>query len=1135
MLSTTTTRVLFSVLAFGCCASAQTFFPVPTLQFVKPFGGADPLPQVITVASATNTQFTYTVTSFTSTGSWLVPSPGTGCCEGTPSSISVGVLTSATLAVGSYSGQIVLTAYDTAITLTVMANLTVTATATSFLDNLPGQMSFWMQPGGTALSSQFIQVRNGGTGSLSWNLAMSTADGGGWLTSNVSSGTAPTTVTVGVNVANLPNHGSIAGTYVGQLVFSGGSTTETVPIVVAVGNNLFDQVNPLNFTMVFGGANPLPQVVTLASSGTTSVSSTVTGSSTATGGSWLPSLTTGCCLGTPSAITVKVAAPAAMPVGTYTGQFVVTPYDDEGVAMVVPVTLTVAPVGSDYLDNLTGQMSFSMVKNGASVTSQFIQVRDAGPGSLDWSLTTSTADTSPWLTASSYSGTAPTILTVGVTPANLPNGGVIPGTFIGQLVFTGNGTTVTVPVSVTVGADVFTQVNGINFTKVFGGANPLSQKLTIPSTGSASLSYTVYTYTASGGSWLSSPGNSGCCLGTPSSLTVTVDAAADLAVGTYTGEVAIVPYDDEGAPMIVPVTLTVAAVGTTYFDDMPGQMSFSLATGAANNPPAQPIQIRNGGQGTLNWTLVTSTADGGSWLNASTTSGTAPSTVSVSISKSQLPNAGNVAGTFIGQLVFQTPGSVVTVPVSVSVGANVFTQVNPISFVMTAGGANPLPQILTIPSTGTSSISYTIAASTANGGNWLSSPITSGCCYGTPSTIVAAVSAPANLSAGTYTGQIVLTPYDDEGVPMTVPVTLTVAPPSGTYFDNVQGQVSFFIPTNSGNPVSQSVQLRNAGSGTLNWTLAAITADGANWLTASAYSGTAPAAVSIGVTTSALPNGGAVAGVFAGELIFTTTGETVTIPVVAQVGTNIFVEPAPLNFSKTFEGSNPSSQMEPVAGTGTAISFTVDTSAGNGGAWLSTNYGLGCCAVTPTNVTTSITASAGLAPGTYTGQMVAIPYENGGVSMTMPVYLTVTNPFTLNAYSANATAGGGTGSVNVHSTLQTAPWTGASNASFLTISSGASGQGNGTVNYSVAPNLSATGRTGTLTIAGDTFTVTQDGFAVPCNAQQDGTVNAAAVQLMINEALGVAAAANDLNSDGVVTIVDVEIVINVALGLGCSG
>lgn len=52
-------------------------------------------------------------------------------------------------------------------------------------------------------------------------------------------------------------------------------------------------------------------------------------------------------------------------------------------------------------------------------------------------------------------------------------------------------------------------------------------------------------------------------------------------------------------------------------------------------------------------------------------------------------------------------------------------------------------------------------------------------------------------------------------------------------------------------------------------------------------------------------------------------------------------------------------------------------------------------------------------------------------------------------------------------------WTATSNAAFITITSGASGSGNGAVHYSVTANKGAA-RTGTATIAGQTFTVIQD-------------------------------------------------------------
>ena len=53
------------------------------------------------------------------------------------------------------------------------------------------------------------------------------------------------------------------------------------------------------------------------------------------------------------------------------------------------------------------------------------------------------------------------------------------------------------------------------------------------------------------------------------------------------------------------------------------------------------------------------------------------------------------------------------------------------------------------------------------------------------------------------------------------------------------------------------------------------------------------------------------------------------------------------------------------------------------------------------------------------------------------------------------------------------PWTAGSNASWIGITSGASGSGSGSVRYTVASNNTGNDRTGTLTIAGQTFTVMQ--------------------------------------------------------------
>src|SRR5581483_3609702 len=82
--------------------------------------------------------------------------------------------------------------------------------------------------------------------------------------------------------------------------------------------------------------------------------------------------------------------------------------------------------------------------------------------------------------------------------------------------------------------------------------------------------------------------------------------------------------------------------------------------------------------------------------------------------------------------------------------------------------------------------------------------------------------------------------------------------------------------------------------------------------------------------------------------------------------------------------------------------------------------------------------------------------------------------FTISPSSQSFNASGGTGSVGV-TAPGGCPWTAVANDSWITITSGASGSGNGTVSYAVAANTGASSRAGTLTVAGQTFTVTQSG------------------------------------------------------------
>lgn len=111
-------------------------------------------------------------------------------------------------------------------------------------------------------------------------------------------------------------------------------------------------------------------------------------------------------------------------------------------------------------------------------------------------------------------------------------------------------------------------------------------------------------------------------------------------------------------------------------------------------------------------------------------------------------------------------------------------------------------------------------------------------------------------------------------------------------------------------------------------------------------------------------------------------------------------------------------------------------------------------------------------PGNYSD-------NSGSLTATFDISVAAACTYTLSAVGAQAPAGAASGSVIVN-TAAGCQWTAASNASWIIITSGASGTGSGTVSISVAANPGTASRTGTLTIAGQTFTVIQSGAAVAC-------------------------------------------------------
>src|SRR6202034_3395544 len=206
---------------------------------------------------------------------------------------------------------------------------------------------------------------------------------------------------------------------------------------------------------------------------------------------------------------------------------------------------------------------------------------------------------------------------------------------------------------------------------------------------------------------------------------------------------------------------------------MPGGVSFLQVTGSAN-PAAQSVPIRNAGLGRLNWTASKTTSDGGNWLSIGSASGTAPSSLAISINSANLPGKGLVAGIFNGQVLLQSGSVRETIPVQAVVGADVFEPLAPLKFTKPYDGSNPTYQVLNVGTNG-ASFGFFGQKATDNGANWMTiTPAPFGCCgISTPEPVQVSVDPTVTLPAGSYVDEIIFTSSaGDQG--MVEPVTLTI-------------------------------------------------------------------------------------------------------------------------------------------------------------------------------------------------------------------------------------------------------------------------------------------------------------------------------------------------------------------------
>jgi uncharacterized protein (TIGR03437 family) len=495
--------------------------------------------QTVNILNSGSAVTVTSVSSSTTTGqAWLIPTAGS-------SSVIVNVNAS-TLGPGTYTGTVNVT--TTVGLVSFQVNLSVGNTGSTTLTLAPSMLSFAYQIGQAQPTSQVVNI-----GSASGSIGFSASSSSSWLTVSPTSGTAPGTVTVGVNTTGLT-----ANTYSGTIVVtsSGSTTSQTIPVTLVVSTTTLFQLGgtPPTFTAPAGSTTPLTQTLPLSSTDSQSITFSTT---TSSNGNWLsvsaPTTTT------PSTLTFT-ANPAGLAQGTYSGTITLTSTNIQvaNSPLVIPVTMTVGQGGSvGGLSASPTSLSFTQVINSAG-TPQSIAV--SGPAGITFSAVASLPFGQNWLSVSPSSFTLPATLTASVNTSGLNQ-----GAYSGSIIISGSGGTLTIPVTLTVTSTPIIPVTiGVSPSSLqpvsfqTGGANPASQTLAISVSTGAALSFTASATTSSGGAWLSVSPTTGT---TPSNITVSVNPAS-LAAGSYSGTVTISASGASNSPLSLPITLTVTAATT---------------------------------------------------------------------------------------------------------------------------------------------------------------------------------------------------------------------------------------------------------------------------------------------------------------------------------------------------------------------------------------------------------------------------------------------------------------------------------------------------------------------------------------------------------------------------------------------
>ena len=552
----------------------------------------------------------------TSSGNWLTVTPASGTAPGTLTVLAI----QTGLTQGTRTGSITITpATGAPVVIPVVLVIQAAAAATAVLTLSQTSLEFNHQFGVSTPPVQTVGVVATDT-TRAFVASATTATGGDWLRLATATAPTPATSIVGVTPIDfnvLVNPSALApGSYSGTItVTSFGVPSQDLPVSLTVSSNPALNFVPssVTFDYLIGGTVPGPRIVTVTATGSASLSFTT---AIASGASWL-SVTPASGSTASGSQQLNIAAdPAGLVAGLYTGTVVLTL--GSGAIEDIPVTLNVTgSVNASTLDIPITSVALTGLVGGSN-PSQIVNVNTSIFGAAH-DFTAAASSNEGWLTVTPFSGTAPAKITLTANSAAVPGPGTYTGTVVITSLLTGTQSTISVTFTLAVRA-IVAQPTSLTFTQQLRGVAPPPQTIQITANTVSSLAVSVQT------PWIKvDPLRAS----TPATLTVSVDPTGLPAGSSNAGTITVTGPDNTLSITVLLKVLDPPAPTAT-----PASITFDYELGSPL--PKQVVSIGATESVALNFTVSLATEPGVKWLVVSPTSGTTPTTITLTIDPAQL-------------------------------------------------------------------------------------------------------------------------------------------------------------------------------------------------------------------------------------------------------------------------------------------------------------------------------------------------------------------------------------------------------------------------------------------------------------------------------------------------------------------